>query len=991
MRPGAKQSIRTKILIPMAFVLVLQALLFFGTIVGADTAGQLRENAFSMLADKVSSRAAVLENEMTQRWGKAENYQRVMQLSLAAYQQAEGGEVQITRQMAEELISLLRNSTATGAYVIFCPQLGEGAPWPALYLRDMDPTTSLINNTDILVEIGPGPLIKEMGLTMDSRWSPSIQLDPMDENQRYFFRPYLAAQQYQSSQISDLGYWAGPHQVTKDDLEVISYSLPLLDRDGQVYGVVGVEITLEYLANQMPYRELSANQKGAYLLGLREGQGNEVLAMGESGPLFRRILADDRKVAITEEKVYKDTYRLEDQALTSETVGAVQKLKLYNAHTPFEEEEWMVIGLMEEQELLYSVNRLNQSLWFASLIALGVGVAGAFVISASFAAPVKRLAKSLRESDPAKEVLLPQTGIVEIDGLSTAVEELSAAVANSASRLSQILEYTNTSLGAVEYYKERGGLVYCTGKIGEMLDFSPENREKSELPYDEFQQELERMKKKILAKTGRQEQDKVVKDILELHRDDGRICWISFKHNEGESRYMVVVQDVTGDVLEKRKIEYERDYDVLTELLNRRSFRRSVEKALRSMPFQMGAMVMWDLDNLKYINDTYGHDSGDKYIIAAARVFQQLRQDGAEVARMSGDEFFSFLPGEDRNTLLCRIREVHKLLHSTNFQLPDGKTVKLRASAGVAWYPDNGASYDLLIKYADFAMYSAKNSTKGDIQEFNQDAFQRDELLFSGKEALNHFLDHRLARFAFQPIVDARTGEVYAYEALMRPSCEGLKTVSDVMRLVRAQSKLNQIEELTWTGALEAFSQQKEAFGEARLFINSVPNTCLSKEGFAALEQQFGKDLSRLVVEVIESEQTDYNCMAIKQSLCQRWGLSIALDDFGAGYSSEGVLLTINPSYVKIDMSIVRGIDRDKSRQTLLGGILSYSKTQDIRIIAEGVETREEMVYLIEAGVDYIQGYYLAVPDFRVRGIPQERKQEIQEAAGRVALPPIDL
>lgn len=142
------------------------------------------------------------------------------------------------------------------------------------------------------------------------------------------------------------------------------------------------------------------------------------------------------------------------------------------------------------------------------------------------------------------------------------------------------------------------------------------------------------------------------------------------------------------------------------------------------------------------------------------------------------------------------------------------------------------------------------------------------------------------------------------------------------------------------------------------------------------------------MVEVIESEQTDYNCMAIKQSLCQRWGLSIALDDFGAGYSSEGVLLTINPSYVKIDMSIVRGIDRDKSRQTLLGGILSYSKTQDIRIIAEGVETREEMVYLIEAGVDYIQGYYLAVPDFRVRGIPQERKQEIQEAAGRAATSP---
>ena len=81
---------------------------------------------------------------------------------------------------------------------------------------------------------------------------------------------------------------------------------------------------------------------------------------------------------------------------------------------------------------------------------------------------------------------------------------------------------------------------------------------------------------------------------------------------------MVVVQDVTGDVLEKRKIEYERDYDVLTELLNRRPFAAVWRKPSAPCPFQMGAMVMWDLDNLKYINDTYGHDSGDKYIIAAA-------------------------------------------------------------------------------------------------------------------------------------------------------------------------------------------------------------------------------------------------------------------------------------------------------------------------------------------------------------------------------------
>ena len=115
----------------------------------------------------------------------------------------------------------------------------------------MDPTTSLINNTDILVEIGPGPLIKEMGLTMDSRWSPPSSWTRWMKTSGIFSGPIWLPSNTRAARSATWAIGPGPTQVTKDDLEVISYPLPLLDRDGQVYGVVGVEITLEYLANQM--------------------------------------------------------------------------------------------------------------------------------------------------------------------------------------------------------------------------------------------------------------------------------------------------------------------------------------------------------------------------------------------------------------------------------------------------------------------------------------------------------------------------------------------------------------------------------------------------------------------------------------------------------------------------------------------------------------------------------------------------------------------
>lgn len=284
-----------------------------------------------------------------------------------------------------------------------------------------------------------------------------------------------------------------------------------------------------------------------------------------------------------------------------------------------------------------------------------------------------------------------------------------------------------------------------------------------------------------------------------------------------------------------------------------------------------------------------------------------------------------------------------------------------------------------MVRFADFAMYSAKNLIKGEIQEFEMDAFQRDEVLFSGQEALNRFIEDKLLDFAFQPIVDAKTGEIFAYEALMRPRSESLQTVGDVMRLAKAQSKLYQIEVMTFQGVFQAFSRQKKAFGKAKLFLNSIPNTNLTEADYSFIEHQYKDELKRLVIEIIESDRSDKKTFEIKKRKAEVWGAQIALDDFGSGYNTESSLLYMSPNYIKLDMSIIHGVDKDINRRNLLSSILSYTKPRNIITIAEGIETREEMETVLELGVDLLQGFYIAMPDFEVKQIPEKIKKEIIE------------
>lgn len=977
-----RRSMNRKLIVPISILMLLQGIIFVFSILGAGVIKELRDTAYYNLSTKVDTTKNTLQDYMHYRWSNFTNFQKVLEVFRWDNQNANLNDM--SPQMVEALIGLLDDSHATGAFVIY-DQPKEGIDGKEIiYLRDLDPDNKLSDYADLQLEYGSPDLAKNRNITLTNHWKPYIDMDQKDEKFSFYYDLQKKVQENNNYQIKDFGRWSLPVQLHPDGKKVLIYSIPLLDENNEMHGVVGIDISVDYLQTFLPYQKLTNEDKGAFVLAMEDANGKLHRAVTK-GPYYPKMIPNIKNVFISSlggenGNIYQITPYKSYQEKQKPVLAARTELDLYDSNTPFGEENWILYGMTWKDTLLLCVRKLQTSLILGFLSAVVLGIIGAFIISMRFSRPLRVMIKSLRESDPEEEIKLPKLQIAEIDELAEAVEKLSADVSYSASRLSEIIKMMDLPMGTIEYDKS-GGDVFCTLDVGVLLNFSEEHRQCTRLKRDVFDEEMKCFNEAMVCV----EQGEIQKNVFHKVRvqviyEDGGLHWIQFKILDNEQKYLAIVQDVTEEVQEKMKLEWERDYDPLTNLYNRRCFEEMVIQLLEKSNFKVGAMVMWDLDNLKFINDTYGHDFGDAYIIQAAELLSTLNLFGCVVARMSGDEFLAFFHGFDSKEEIREIvQRIHHDLRNTVLPLPSNHKVKIRASAGICWYPDDGKNYEELVRFSDFAMYRAKNTIKGEVREFEMEVFRRDEVLFSGQEALNRFIEEKLLDFAFQPIVDAKTGEIFAYEALMRPRSDELKTVGDVMRLAKAQSKMYQIEVITMYGVLEAFLKQKDAFGNAKLFLNSIPNIFWTEKDCNGFEETYKEELHRLVVEIIESDRSDRETFSVKKERTESWGAQIALDDFGSGYNTESSLLYMSPDYIKIDMTIIRGIDVDENRKNLVSSILTYTKPRQIKVIAEGIETKGEMEAVLDLGVDLMQGFYIARPNMEVKDIPEQIKKEIRE------------
>ena len=214
----------------------------------------------------------------------------------------------------------------------------------------------------------------------------------------------------------------------------------------------------------------------------------------------------------------------------------------------------------------------------------------------------------------------------------------------------------------------------------------------------------------------------------------------------------------------------------------------------------------------------------------------------------------------------------------------------------------------------------------------------------------------------------------------MRPRSSALPSPLDLLRIARAQSKLHQIERLTWFKGMEAFHALPGKPDGCLCFLNSLASQALTMQELSQFDARYAPYLGRIVMELTESDELNDDATRLKQQRCQRFEMHIAMDDFGTGYSNDSVLLNISPDFVKVDMGIIRGIDQDKNRQTLFRNLVSLCREMRVQVIAEGVETAEELRTVVALGADYLQGYYLSRPAFQPTLVSEKALQELRAA-----------
>ena len=984
-------SIFRRILKPLCLLATLDAFLLVMVLQSAGVLRQLNQNSFDLFKKQVDNRRGFLQTQMTSRWMQLDDITQYIgertqalideeKFDLAALDSSPEQSSLVILEVVDRLISELYTKQVSGIYMVFnthnLRQEGENQSWQektGIYIRDNDPLSLASEKyADLLLECAPVSVVRSMNLSTDSNWEPRFKFGPDRPYEAWLVEPYSVASQ-QKLEAGDCGLWSIRHDALGNS--ALSYTVPLILPSGRVYGVLGVEMLPAFLSSQMPTAEL--DEKGVYGLFMTE------TAVQDGAPTTGTLCTvNDRsglfqpgsQVTLSPSEFGGFTTCLEG---TDYTV-TLTPLTLYSRNAPFEHQRWYVMGAVPSDSLFSFTAQVRTMLTVTVILMLVFGIGGSLFASWHIAKPITSLRRELETAWDKGIPHLSATGVSEVDDFAEEITSLSRDVVNSSRRFLSIMEMSSIDMGGYEL-DESTGFLFVTDNFFRL--FGLEHVSTDSMTPAQFQAQL-----KELSQLASEEPPTAGGSIYAVPRKDKSICYIHVQETVVESRRIGVAEDVTAQVMERKRIEHERDYDLLTGIYNRRAFHRIGAQLLGNRE-QLGiaVAVMIDLDNLKAMNDTYGHEWGDRYIMAGARCIQKHAPEHALIARMSGDEFsllfYGFRSQQEARAAMDRLE---KGFLDSQFTLPDGQCRPVGASGGFCFAEDDCWDLVGLMKHADFAMYTIKHSCKGSFAEFDPEAYRASEIQQKKHRAFKQILQRSQVRYVYQPIVDARTGKLFACEALLRVPDNEISNTEEFLRIARMENALDVIEHLTWHNALAGFQEliNSGAVGpQTKVFINSQVSRLLNPEQQRKLIDQFGAIRQNTVMEIVETDDASPRLARLQNKQTELFAQELSLDDFGTGYNSEKNLLELKPKYVKLDIAMVRNLHKHADRQLLMAGLITFAHNQNMLVLAEGVETPDELNCLLEMGVDLLQGFLLAHPEEKPGEINPAAVQQIQNFA----------
>jgi len=446
----------------------------------------------------------------------------------------------------------------------------------------------------------------------------------------------------------------------------------------------------------------------------------------------------------------------------------------------------------------------------------------------------------------------------------------------------------------------------------------------------------------------------------------------SLKDAKGNiTNYVGVFTDITHSKLQQDDIKKMAHYDALTNLPNRTllidRFNQAIAHSKRADTLL--AVCFLDLDDFKPVNDTFGHNAGDKLLIEVAHRLESAVRDEDTVSRLGGDEF-SFLLGDIKSTTQC-YELLERIIQSISATyVIDEQPINISASVGVSIYPLDDVELDVLLRHADQAMYQAKQEGKNSYQFFDVDEAQKIANKQRQLQEIQHALINNELCMYYQPKVNMVSGDIIGVEALIRwqhPD-KGLIPPIEFLPILDDTELELQIGEWVIDQGLTQLELLNDHDIEIEVSVNVSSNQFLNASFFGdlndALDQHRNIDSRYFQLEVLESsalgnlDQINHIIKACRNEL----GVSIALDDFGTGYSSLSHLSKLPADTIKIDQGFVRDVLDDPNDFAIIDGVVGLASSFNKKLIAEGVETTEHGLMLLLMGCNDAQGYAISRP-----------------------------
>lgn len=413
--------------------------------------------------------------------------------------------------------------------------------------------------------------------------------------------------------------------------------------------------------------------------------------------------------------------------------------------------------------------------------------------------------------------------------------------------------------------------------------------------------------------------------------------------------------------------------DVLTGLPNRARLNVMLREELDAGKghFSSGALIFLDMDDLKIVNDTFGHSYGDAMIITAGMhlvgVVDQVAGP-SYVFRLGGDEFIVFLPGFSDRLQISQLADELVQTLSREYQVKDA-CFHASASVGIALYPDDGTTAEELLKNADAALHAAKQRGKS-CRQFYQPAMQQEALKkIVITNQLRHAIEKNELTLHFQPQLSLASSSIVSFEALLRwhNPPNGNIPPSEFIPLAEKSGLIEPIGEWVMKEAAQ-FAGELVALGHSniRVAVNVSPRQ-LAANSFVDMAcrtiEIAGVAAGQIELEVTESvliEPMEENVQ--KLEVLHNAGHRLALDDFGTGYSSLTYLRQLPVDIVKIDKSFIDRLDDDPSQPAMIAALVTMAHVLGLTVVAEGVETARQLEQIRECGCDIVQGYFISRP-----------------------------